>query len=155
MSDALSDGRRFRILSIIDQYTRECIALVADTSLSGLRVARELDIVIANRGKPETIVSENGTEYMRKAILTWASDHGVNWHYITSGKPMENGFTESFNGSFRDKCLNEHCFTSLLHVRHLIGHWQYDYNHIRLSIDDRCKVSSIHTDSHNSLMVCI
>jgi putative transposase len=107
--DALSDGRRFRILSVIDQYTRECIALVVDTSLSGLRVAKELDIVIASRGKPEMIVSDNGTEYTSKAIVTWSGNQGMNWHYITPGWPMENGFTESFNGSLRDECLNEYC----------------------------------------------
>lgn len=119
MSDALSDGRRFRILTVVDQFSRECLALVVDTSLSGLRVARELDQLIDRRGSPLMIISDNGTELTGKAILTWASTHGIGWHYITPGRPMENGYTESFNGSFRDECLNENWFMSLTHARQL------------------------------------
>ncbi len=131
VSDALCDGRRFRILSIVDQYSRECLGLVVDTSLSGSRVARELDYIIQIRGKPEVIVSDNGTELTSKAILTWSGERGIKWHYITPGKPMENGFTESFNGSFRDECLNEHWFTSLTHAKKLISDWKEDYNYVR------------------------
>lgn len=131
VSDALADGRRFRILSIIDQYSRECVGLIADTSLSGARVARELTKLMSIRAKPSVIVSDNGTEFTSKAILIWAMEHKVNWHYITPGCPMENGYTESFNGSFRDECLNEHWFVSLKHARDIIKEWQDDYNHIR------------------------
>lgn len=101
LSDTISDGRRFRVLAIVDDYTRECLALVADTSLSGLRVARELDGVIRLRGRPGTIVSDNGTEFTSMAILRWCQETGVEWHYIAPGKPTQNAFVESFNGRFR------------------------------------------------------
>ena len=96
VSDQLTDGRRFRILTVVDDCTRECLALLADTSLSGDRVARELDRLIAEHGKPKMIVSDNGTEFTSNAILTWAEGAGVQWHYIAPGKPMQNGFIESF-----------------------------------------------------------
>ena len=128
VSDAFTDGRRFRVLAVVDDYTRECLALVADTSLSGLRVARELDQIIACRGQPSTIVSDNGTELTSMAILKWSQDTGVDWHYIAPGKPMQNGFVESFNGSFRDECLNETLFSSLEEARTRITHWKEDYN---------------------------
>ena len=97
VSDSLECGRRFRMLCVIDDYTRECLALVADTSLSGGRVARELDHLIAQRGKPRTVVSDNGTERTSSAILRWSQEQRVEWHYIAPGKPMQNGFVESFN----------------------------------------------------------
>lgn len=131
VSDAFTDGRRFRVLAVVDDYTRECLALVADTSLSGQRVARELDAVIACRGKPETIVSDNGTELTSMAILRWCQDTGIEWHYIAPGKPMQNGFIESFNGSFRDECLNETLFSSLAEARARIALWKEDYNRHR------------------------
>jgi len=117
VSDQLIDGRRFRILTVIDNCTRECLALVADTSLSGRRVARELDVIIQQRGRPETIVSDNGTELTSNAILAWADETGVGWHYIAPGKPQQNGFNESFNGRLRDELLNETLFRSLPHAR--------------------------------------
>ena len=132
VSDAFTDGRRFRILAVIDDYSRECLALVADTSLSGGRVARELDAIIVRRGaKPKTIVSDNGTEFTSMAILKWCQESKVGWHYIAPGKPMQNGFVESFNGSFRDECLNETLFSSLTEARHHIKLWKEDYNVIR------------------------
>ena len=88
VSDQMTDGRRFRILTVIDNCTRECLGLVADTSLSGRRVARELDAIILRRGRPETIISDNGTEYTSNAILAWADGTGVGWHYIAPGKPQ-------------------------------------------------------------------
>lgn len=129
VSDAFTDGRRFRVLAVIDDYSRECLGLVADTSLSGGRVVRELDVIIAKRGrKPSTIVSDNGTEFTSMAILKWCQDTKVDWHYIAPGKPMQNGFVESFNGSFRDECLNETLFSTLTDARHNINHWKEDYN---------------------------
>jgi len=113
VSDQMTDGRRFRILTVIDNCTRECLALVADTSLSGRRVARELDAIIGQRGRPDMIVSDNGTEYTSNAILGWADETGVDWHYIAPGKPQQNGFNESFNGRLRDELLNETLFRSL------------------------------------------
>jgi putative transposase len=128
VSDQLLDGRRFRILAVVDDCTRECLALVADTSLSGLRVARELDRLIIERGKPRTIVSDNGTELTSNAILTWADERRVGWHYIAPGKPIQNAFVESFNGRLRDELLNETLFRSLPHVRSALEIWRHDYN---------------------------
>tara|TARA_B100001939_G_C16876116_1_gene588742 strand:+ start:325 stop:1221 length:897 start_codon:yes stop_codon:yes gene_type:complete len=131
VSDSFEDGRRFRILCVVDDHTRECLALVADTSLSGVRLARELDMLIAERGKPKTMVSDNGTEMTSNAILRWCQDRLVNWHYIAPGKPMQNGFVESFNGRLRDECLNETLFSSLRHARIVLAAWRHDYNHVR------------------------
>lgn len=128
VSDALTDGRKFRVLVVVDDYSRECLTLMTDTSLSGLRVARELTALIARRGPPQTIVSDNGTELTSMAILKWCQDTGIEWHYIAPGKPMQNGFVESFNGSFRDECLNETLFSSLAEARTQITRWKEDYN---------------------------
>ncbi|QZO02090.1 IS3 family transposase [Chenggangzhangella methanolivorans] len=131
LSDQLTDGRRFRILSVVDDCTRECLALAADTSLSGLRVARELDDIVRRRGRPTTIVSDNGTEFTSNAILAWADDMGVGWHYIAPGKPQQNGFIESFNGRLRDELLNETLFRSLPQARAVLEAWRRDYNEER------------------------
>jgi putative transposase len=128
VSDQLTDGRRFRILAIVDDCTRECLALVADTSLSGFRVARELDRLIVERGRPKMIVSDNGSELTSNAILAWADQSRVAWHYIAPGKPMQNAFIESFNGRLRDELLNETLFTSLAQARVALGCWRLDYN---------------------------
>jgi putative transposase len=126
--DQLTDGRRFRILAVVDDCTRECLGLIADTSLSGARVARELDRIIAARGKPRTVVSDNGTELTSNAILAWAQGTGVAWHYIEPGKPMQNAFVESFNGRLRDELLNETLFCSLPQARAALESWRADYN---------------------------
>lgn len=131
VSDAFTDGRRFRVLTVVDDFTRECLALVADTSLSGARVGRELDAIIAARGKPDTIVSDNGTELTSIAILEWCEATKVEWHYIAPGKPMQNGFVESFNGKLRDECLNETLFANLAQARTAIQLWKEDYNQQR------------------------
>jgi len=131
LSDALTDGRRFRILAVVDDFTRECLCLVADTSLPGRRVARELDSLIARRGRPVLCVSDNGTELTSMAILSWSQESGVDWHYIAPGKPTQNAFVESFNGRLRDELLNETLFTSLAHARAALAAWQDDYNTVR------------------------
>ena len=128
VSDQLTDGRRFRILAIVDDCIRECLALVADTSLSGFRVARELDRLIIERDRPKMIVSDNGSELTSNAILAWADQSRVAWHYIAPGKPMQNAFIESFNGRLRDELLNETLFTSLAQARVALGCWRADYN---------------------------
>jgi putative transposase len=128
VADQLVDGRRFRVLVVVDDFTRECLALVVDTSLSGQRVARELDTVVRARGRPLMIVSDNGTELTSRAILQWQEDQGVEWHYIAPGKPTQNGFVESLNGRFRDECLNEHLFRGLTAARRIIEEWRTDYN---------------------------
>ncbi|MGY0482147.1 IS3 family transposase [Endobacter medicaginis] len=131
LSDQLTDGRRFRIFAVVDDCTRECLALAADTSLSGLRVARELDDIVRQRGRPAAIVSDNGTEFTSNAILGWADETGVGWHYIAPGKPQQNGFIESFNGRLRDELLNEMLFRSLPHARTVLEAWRRDYNEER------------------------
>ena len=128
VSDTLVDGRRFRILCVIDDFSRECLATVVDNSLSGERVARELDAIAERRGYPCMVVSDNGTELTSNAMLAWQQDRGVEWHYIAPGKPMQNGFVESFNGRLRDECLNEHLFRSFRHAREIIEDWRVDYN---------------------------
>ncbi|WP_438363378.1 IS3 family transposase [Sandarakinorhabdus limnophila] len=131
VSDAFACGRRFRILCVVDDFTRECLALVGDTSLSGARVARELDGLVAVRGKPLTVVSDNGTELTSTSILRWSQERQVEWHYIAPGKPTQNAFVESFNGRLRDECLNETLFTSLAHARSILAAWKQDYNTVR------------------------
>ena len=103
VSDMLADGRRFRVQVVVDDFTRQCLALMVDTSLSGMRVARELDAIAEARGRPPMI----GAELTSRAILQWQEDSRVEWHYIAPGKPTQNGFVESLNGRFRDECLNE------------------------------------------------
>jgi putative transposase len=103
--------------------------LVADTSLSGVRVGRELDAVIARRGRPQTIVSDNGTEFTSMAILGWSQETQIGWHYIAPGKPTQNAFIESFNGRLRDELLNETLFASLDHAREALADWKEDYKH--------------------------
>ena len=113
---------------MVDDCTRECLALVPDTSISGTRVARELDRLIVAYGKPTTIVSDNGTELTSNAILRWTDDHEVGWHYIAPGKPVQNAFAESFIGRLRDELLNETLFRSLSHTRAVLEAWRADYN---------------------------
>ena len=127
-ADQFIDGRRLRILVVVDDCTRECLALIVDTSISGIRVARELDRLLAERGKPKTIVSDNRTEFTSNAILLWADDHKVAWHYIAPGKPTQNAFAESFIGRLRDELLNETLFRSLAHARAVLEAWRTDYN---------------------------
>ena len=131
VSDTFTDGRRFRVLAVVDDYTRECLALVADTSISGRRVARELDVVIHRRGRPVTCVSDNGTELTSTAILEWSQDRRIDWHYIAPGKPQQNAFIESFNARLRDELLNETLFSSLDQARAALAAWKADYNHAR------------------------
>ena len=126
--DQMDNGRRFRVLNIVDDVTRRCLAAVPDTSISGARVARELTMLIARHGKPGMIVSDNGTELTSNAVLKWAQDQRIDWHYIAPGKPMQNGYVESFNGRMRDELLNETVFTSMAQVRAVIAAWVADYN---------------------------
>src|SRR5271166_3481776 len=130
VSDTLADGRRFRILCVVDDFSRECLATVADTSLSGVRVVRELDRLTLERVTPRVIVSDNGTELTSMAVLSWATDR-VGWHYIQPGKPVQNACIESFNSKLRDECLNEHVFRDLAEARRIIEAWRHDYNWFR------------------------
>ena len=129
--DQLSNGRRLRILNVIDDVTKECLAAVADTSISGRRVARELDAILARRGKPNLIVSDPGTEFTSNAMLAWAQTSRVEWHFIAPGKPMQNGICEAFNGRMRDELLNETIFYDLDHARAALARWVDTYNRQR------------------------
>lgn len=131
VSDVLAWGRRFRVLAVADDFTREALALVVDSSIPGGRVVRELDALIARRGRPLMIVSDNGTELTSRAVLDWTNRSGVEWHYIAPGKPQQNAFIEAFNARFRDECLNEEVFGSLAEARAVIERWRRDYNTIR------------------------
>ena len=131
VQDALDDGRRFRIFNVVDDFTRECLASVLDTSLSGVRVVRELDRLCSVHGRPAMIVSDNGTELTSHAVLRWVEETGIEWHYIAPGKPVQNAFVESFNGRLRDECLNEHVFHSLAQARGIVEAWRIDYNTVR------------------------
>src|SRR5271167_3300256 len=131
MSDTLSSGRRFRTLNIVDDYTRECLAIEVDTSLGGVRVVRVLEELKRRRGLPRQIRSDNGPEFVSRAVDQWAYEQGLQWHTIQPGRPMENGYVESFNGRFRDECLNENWFSSLADAREKIARWKQDYNERR------------------------
>lgn len=128
MSDGLSDGRKFRVLTMIDDFTRESVGMEVDTGISGERVSRVLDRVAELRGLPETIVMDNGPEFTSKALLVWSGRSGVRLHHIEPGKPNQNAFIESFNGTFRDACLNQHWFESLAEARKIIERWRVEYN---------------------------
>ena len=133
----VSEAQRLKALglAVVDDCTRECLGLVADTSIFGRRVARELDDMIRQRGRPSTIASDNATELTANAILSWAGENGVGWHYIAPdiapGKPQQNGVIESFNGRLRDELLNETLFRSLPHARAVLEASRRDYNQAR------------------------
>ena len=129
--DTLADGRGFRTLNIVDDFTRECMAIEVDRSLPGLRVARVLDRLHATTGLPQAIVVDNGPEFAGRTLDAWAYAHGVTLRFIRPGKPIENAYVESFNGKFRDECLNEHWFISLADAKAVIEAWRVDYNGVR------------------------
>lgn len=121
VSDTLAPSRRFRILGVVDDCRRESIGLVADTSIGGARVTRELDAMIQVYGKPCCIVSDHGTEFTSRAMLEWQTRTGVAWHYIDPGKPQQNAFADSFNGRLRDECLNETASDNLGQARRILA----------------------------------
>lgn len=131
VSDATWAGRRFRVFAVVDDFTRENLALVVETSIGGQRVVRTLDRLIALRGAPSWVVSDNGPEFTGKALDGWSYRTGVKLHFIRPGKPVENAYVESFNGRFRDECLNQHWFVSLADAREKVAAWQVDYNEVR------------------------
>lgn len=129
VSDQLgSTGRRIRCLNIVDDFSRECLAIEVDTSLPGERVARVLDRLAFTRGRPQAIVVDNGPEFTGKAVDAWAFTNGVKLDYIRPGKPVENAYIESFNGKFRDECLNDHWFQTMREAQVRIEAWREDYN---------------------------
>jgi putative transposase len=131
LSDTLASGRRIRLLAVVDVCTREALAIEVDTSLPGERVARVLTRIVAERGLPAQIVLDNGPELTGKALDQWAYRHGVELRFIDPGKPIQNAVCESFNGRFRDECLNEHWFLGVADARRIVEAWRHDYNHHR------------------------
>ena len=125
------DGRLFRILTVLDQYTRECVAILAKAHLSGQDVASALDGAVAERGRPASITVDNGSEFAGRVMDTWAHRHGVQLAFIRPGRPTENSFIESFNGRLRDECLNVELFASMGDATRLLAAWRQDYNHQR------------------------
>ena len=129
--DQFAHGRRFRIFNVINDVTKECLAAVVDTWISGRRVARELTALVARRGKPDLIVSDHGTEFTSNAMLAWSEETGVAWHFIAPGKPMQNGICEALNSKMRDELLNETLFFGLDHARSVVAAWVADHNAAR------------------------
>ena len=128
VSDRLADGRWFRVLTVVDQFTRECLLLLADSALSGEKVAAALEGVVGERGAPKSITVDNGSEFTSRAMEAWTYRHGIHLDFIRPGKPVENGFIESFNGRLRDECLNVEVFFTLEDVREKLERWRQDYN---------------------------
>ena len=131
VSDALANGRAIRSLTVLDDFTKESLAIEVDTSLSGLRVTRVLDRIIAERGKPDGLRLDNGPEFTSRCFIAWAEQRGVPLIYIQPGKPVQNSYIESFNGRFRDECLNANWFENLADARRKIEAWRLDYNQAR------------------------
>lgn len=129
--DALSSGRRLRFLTAVDACTRECLELEAEYGFSGERLTRTLDVLLISRGVPEIIMSDNGPEFQSKAVMRWADRNRVHWHFIDPGKPNQNAWIESFNGRFRDECLNLHMFSTLDEAQKIVTKWKDEYNTIR------------------------
>lgn len=128
VSDSLYNGRRFRVLTVVDDFSRECPVLEVDHSLTGKRVTRVLDRIALTRGLPEVITVDNGPEFISKALDLWAYENSVKLRFIQPGKPVQNAYIESFNGKFRNECLNDHVFVSLHSAQRIIEAWRQDYN---------------------------
>jgi len=131
VADALMDGTRLRAFNVVDDFTRECLAIEVDTSIPGLRAARVLEQIAATRPLPKYIVCDNGPEFTGSAFDAWAHRRGVRVHFIRPGKPVENAYAESFNGKLRDECLNENWFVTMSDARSRIEAWRLDYNQVR------------------------
>lgn len=131
VTERLEDGRYFRMLTVVDQFTRECPAVEPALSLTGTKVAACLTRLVEQRGIPQSITVDNGTEFCSRALDAWAYEHGVKIDFIRPGKPVDNGFIESFNGRLRDECLNTHLFWSIEDARKKLVECRMDYNHVR------------------------
>ena len=129
--DTLEDGRRVRLLAVVDDFTRACLAIEVDTSIGGRRVVEVLQRLVETRGKPAVLITDNGPEFVGRALDAWAYAQGIRLHFIEPGKPNQNAYVESFNGRFRDECLNEPWFLSLAQTRQIVEAWRLDYNAVR------------------------
>jgi len=131
VSDALASGRRLKCLTVADDFTHESVDITVDHGISGAYVVRVLDQAARFRGYPRAVRTDNGPEFTSRVFIAWAQHHGIEHLLIEPGRPMQNGYIESFNGKFRDECLNEHWFASLAQAREVIGEWRRDYNEVR------------------------
>jgi putative transposase len=157
VSDQLANGRRFRVLNVVDDFSRECVGQLTEISIGGRQVARFLERLV-QRGKPATLVSDNGTEFTSKAMFFWAKENGVVLHFIQPGKPPQNAFVESFNARFRNGCLNQHWFRDLIDAREEIDRWRQHYNEVRPHgslgyVPLTCLISSSHSKLGNGSSV--
>ncbi|MEA0663651.1 IS3-like element ISXca1 family transposase, partial [Xanthomonas campestris pv. campestris] len=124
-------GRRIKCLTVADDFTHECVDIAVDHGISGAYVVRVLEQIACFRGYPRAVRTDNGPEFTSRAFIAWAQQRGIEHILIEPGKPMQNGYIESFNGKFRDECLNEHWFTSLIQAREVIADWRRDFNEVR------------------------
>ncbi len=131
VSDSLASGRRIKCLTVADDFSHECVDIAVDYGISGQYVTRLLDQAAMFRGYPAAVRTDNGPEFTSRAFIAWAQSHGVRHILIQPGRPMQNGYIESFNGKFRDECLNEHWFESLSQARSTFAAWRQDYNEVR------------------------
>lgn len=131
VSDSLANGRRIKCLTVADDFTHECVDIAVDYGISGQYVTRMLDRAALFRGYPAAVRTDNGPEFTSRAFMAWALKHGIRHLLIEPGRPMQNGYIESFNGKFRDECLNEHWFETLPQARTKISEWRQDYNEVR------------------------
>ncbi len=131
VSDSLSTGRRIKCLTVADDFSHECVSIAVDWGISGQYVTRLLDQAAIFRGYPQAVRTDNGPEFTSRAFMAWASTHGIRHILIEPGRPMQNGYIESFNGKFRDECLNEQWFETLSQGRTTIAAWRQDYNEVR------------------------
>ena len=131
VSDSLSNGRRIKCLTVADDFSRECVDITADFGISGQYVTRLLDRAAIFRGYPLAVRTDNGPEFTSRGFMAWAQSHGIRHILIEPGRPMQNGYIESFNGKLRDECLNDHWFETLHQARTTIGTWRQDYNEVR------------------------
>jgi len=138
VSDKTRHGSNIRVLTVIDEVTRECLALEVDSSITGRKVAAVLNRIAIFRGIPQEILTDNGSEFTSNVMNAWAYDHKVEHIFIDPGKPMQNGYIESFNGKFRAECLDQHWFRNLSEAKEIIEDWRLEYNHIRphMSLDN-------------------
>lgn len=128
VSDGFVDGGRLRCLNIVDDFTKECLAIEVDSSLPGRRVVDVLERLTESRGLPLSITVDNGPEFVSKVLDEWTYRKQIRLRFIEPGKPQQNAYVESFNGKFRDECLNEHWFLSMRHARQVIADWRQEYN---------------------------
>ena len=131
VSDSLANGRRLKCLTVADDFSHECVDIAVGYGMSGQYVTRLLDQAAMFRGYPSAVRTDNGPEFTSRAFIAWAQAHGIRHILIEPGRPMQNGYIESFNGRFRDECLNQHCFETLQQARTVITEWRRDYNEVR------------------------